>query len=45
MMRYINLPRDSESKKEGVTERIILKYVLKKILPQILNNNPEFIFM
>jgi transposase len=44
MMGLTDLPGDLESKR-GVTGRIILEYALKKILPQILDNNPEFIFI
>jgi transposase len=45
MMGLTDLPGDSESKRGGVTGRIILEFALKKILPQILDGHPEFIFM
>jgi hypothetical protein len=45
VMGLTDLPGDLESPRGGVTGRIILEYALKKILPQILDDNSEFIFM
>jgi hypothetical protein len=45
MMDLTNLFGDSENKKNGVIVRIILEFALKKFLLQILDENPEFIFM
>jgi hypothetical protein len=45
MMSLIDLPGDLESKRGGVTGYILLKLALKKILPQILDNHPDFIFI
>jgi hypothetical protein len=40
-----DLPGDSKSKRKGVTGYILLELALKKILPQILDDYPDFIFM
>ena len=44
-MGLTDLPGDPESKRGGVTGRILLENALKKILPQILDDYPEFVFM
>jgi len=45
MMGLTDLSGDPESKGGGVTGRIILEYALKKILPQILDGQPDLLFM
>jgi hypothetical protein len=45
IMRLTDLPEDSESKRDGIMRHIILEFALKKILPQILDGYPKFIFM
>ena len=45
LMGLTDLPGDPESKRGGVTGRILLENTLKKILPQILDDHPEFVFM
>jgi hypothetical protein len=44
-MGFIDLPKDLESRREEVTRRIILEYIFKKILSQILDDNSELIFI
>jgi transposase len=45
MMRLTDLKGDSESKGGGIIECIILESTLKTILPQILDDHPDLIFM
>src|ERR1700742_4230066 len=45
LMGLTDLPENPESKRESVTERILLELALKKILPQILDDHPDLIFM
>ena len=44
-MELTDLSRDLESKGGRVTKRVILEFALKKILPQILDGQPDLIFM
>jgi transposase len=45
MIGLTDLPGDLESKRDGVTGCILLELALKKILLQILDDYPDFIFM
>jgi len=45
MMGLTDLSGDPESKRGGVTGRIILECALQKILPQILDGHPDLVFM
>jgi hypothetical protein len=45
MMGLTDLLGDPESKRDGVTGHILLELALKKILPQILDDHLDFIFM
>jgi len=45
MMGLTDLAGDPESKRGGVTGRVILESALKTILPQILNGHSDLIFM
>ena len=45
MMGLTDLPGDPESKRGGVTGRVILECAFKKILPQILDGHSDLIFM
>ena len=45
MMGLTDLSGDPESKRGGVTGRVILEDALKKILPQILDGHSDLIFM
>jgi transposase len=45
MMGLTDLPGDLESKRGEVTGRIILEFILKRILPQILDGHSDIIFM
>ena len=44
-MGLTDLAGDPESKRGGVTGRIILESTFKKILPQILDGHPDLTFM
>ena len=45
VMGLTDLAGDPESKRGGVTGRIILESAFKKILPQILDGHPDLTFM
>jgi transposase len=45
MMGLTDLPGNPESKRGEVIKHILLELALKKILPQILDSYPDFIFM
>ena len=45
MMGLTDLQGDPESKRGGVTGRVILECALKKFLPQISDGHPDIIFM
>jgi hypothetical protein len=45
IMGLVDLSGNLKSKREGVIGHILLELALKKILLQILNDYPNFIFM